>query len=739
MGTACAHHCTQCVLTYGNTPSCCQDGNTEVTSLMDVQTRAAEYVKVVPLHSMNGVRDDKDFGAVEETIIGHPAGTVFPDTTQLLGKLEQDMLYFAATPNLVAVRWLLLMGADWHAKDTNGTTCLHVACRAGTTCVIREFLKCDGIASVRDNAGWTPLHIAAFMGRHDVVCLLLEAGSSVGLRTKKGQLAWELSADRQTRTTLRDFMQGVALSHTGEALNTGQQQLQQALLYEPFFVPRDPIRRYRPPEPVLTIALSRLAMHIFNQQPGYGLAFVVALDLVQDYPAELARFLQTRGADPVKVGDFLGEAFSLSCPLRYEFINLLDLEHTGVVGALAETSRKCNFPEELQKLNRLVFSVARIWWRKHELLEAGFDGVQFKQDSWVSIEGPSSLNGGDETYDGTPMDEVMGLELKREIKDLEGMYQLMLSTALLHRHVHGTADGTDGLNFLSYEEWHTLNPGIGQGLDFEARVEKPIYLLVSQASWSEMIDARGPSDRLVAIRGGTEKIRPQEFQERDGDPKGDPMPERTAPMSGLAAPAPNTLRDRTPPGPKPGRCSNVGIRGSALESWVVIVNGTFPTEAASNRKVDPLRVAGESLDSRVTSRSSCRSRGDPPRGCLLPLDQVPRMAPLRLWASVLHGYIFFSTVPESAAPYAFLSMTEARVAIVDPERRRFSLVGQTESLSTAEQDACLSLVLLLPDGRWQDIAFPELTIELSKEADFWMWNQRLAVEKGITPSHVASV
>ena len=62
--------------------------------------------------------------------------------------------------------WLLEHGADGGCCNEEGRTLLHVAASCGNYAAVRALVKHRGSADleVRDAAGWTPLHVAAFRG-----------------------------------------------------------------------------------------------------------------------------------------------------------------------------------------------------------------------------------------------------------------------------------------------------------------------------------------------------------------------------------------------------------------------------------------------------------------------------------------------------------------------------------------------------------------------------------------------
>ncbi|CAK0909560.1 unnamed protein product, partial [Prorocentrum cordatum] len=279
----------------------------------------------------HGNGDDFD----DERPGGDPAGATFEETLEDLGSLDRQLLLFCGTSNLAAVRWLLRMGASIDACDANGTTCLHVACRSGTLAVVQEVMRRHALLQATDSAGWTPLHIAVLMGRREVVARLLQAGAQPAVRNCKGQAPLELCADSGTYEALRSFEahQRESLGKPwsiGKDADASEDGAGSKLQYEPFFVPRQPVVR----SPQFKKEFQQVGTAIFNRQPGFGLAFLVASGVARDYPVDMSTFLRRNKVDTRQVGSFLGEAFSLSHTIRLEFINSVVLQGTGVVSAL---------------------------------------------------------------------------------------------------------------------------------------------------------------------------------------------------------------------------------------------------------------------------------------------------------------------------------------------------------------------------------------------------------------------
>merc|ERR1719222_759385 len=92
--------------------------------------------------------------------------------------------------------------------------------------------------------------------------------------------------------------------------------------------------------------LQQLGVDIFNRSPGHGVAFLVAVGVVRDYPVEINSFLVRVGADPVCIGDYLGEDYPIAQTLRLEFLNSLPLLGSGVVSALQTAFREMAVPAD---------------------------------------------------------------------------------------------------------------------------------------------------------------------------------------------------------------------------------------------------------------------------------------------------------------------------------------------------------------------------------------------------------
>ena len=90
------------------------------------------------------------------------------------GDLATVTALVSATPRLIG------------AKDEAGETPLHLAARAGHKEIVEFLLTRKADVNVRDNDGDTPLHLAARMGEKDVAELLLARKADVNSRDDGG-------------------------------------------------------------------------------------------------------------------------------------------------------------------------------------------------------------------------------------------------------------------------------------------------------------------------------------------------------------------------------------------------------------------------------------------------------------------------------------------------------------------------------------------------------------------------
>ncbi|CAJ1329925.1 unnamed protein product [Effrenium voratum] len=599
-------------------------------------------------------------------------------------------MLFCGSSNLAAVRWLIQLGAHWDACDANSTTCLHVACRSGTLSIVKEMMEHKQLLEAVDMAGWTPLHIAVHVGRREVVIRLLQAGAKLNQRNSKGQVPSELCADNGTYEAIRSYelhqqqSPGQPWEFSLDA-NQAEDIVGSRLQYEPFFVPRQPVIRSQQ----FKKEFQRIGTLVFNRQPGFGLAFLVASGVARDYPVDMSTFLRRSKVDIKQVGNFLGEAFSLSHTIRLEFLNSVVLQNTGVVSALIQVFHMLQLPDDLQKINRLVHGVARIWWRQHERMQRESSGALPNRK--IGENGSLQLN---------LSQELSGLELKQYISASDVLHQLMFSTVLLHWYLY--RDGPTGpKKDMDFQTWQRLNLGIEtNGTNVPEHVQMQVYTLVNKAFIPELAVASAQKKS----EGGAD----------EGGGPGEVAAER--PTAPLLAPF------------------------AAAEGWAQIVGGGFPkpSGAAGVQTVTYSHVS--SIFSEVTHGNSGIVRSPLAGTELKTAEAIPPSRMVKrddfAWLSVVYTLLFFAAHPQTGAPYAFIELRRVNIAHTDEGNQELTLVGVPDpedpepdfagQRPRAEPGASpVGIVLLLPDGRWQELSMPKLDLRFPSAESLRMWSNHI--------------
>ncbi|CAK8994322.1 unnamed protein product [Durusdinium trenchii] len=630
-----------------------------------------------------------------------PAGAVFPDTLEGLNAIDRNLLLFSTSQNLAAVRWLLVLGANRRVTDQNGTTCLHAACRSGS-CSIVEVLTfldergCPGEEKevedakagqeVRDEAGWTPLHVAAFMGRQDAVKVLLRNGANVQARTGKGQLAVELCSDVATRRLLQKEMRETNAFHPTDRIAgmelleertsrrvegfEGLQSLQieghvlsrscvpspsREIRFEPFFVPRTPLIPDEEMELELVELCAYMGCQIFEAQPGRGLAFLVVSGCVRDYPIDLVGFIRTARLNPLQVGTFLGEDFSIAKILRMEFLNSVCLVDTGIVSALRTGLEGLQVPQDLQKMHRLLGGLSEVWWRQQ--LRAARSGALKKRKSGDKEELVAELSAPLAAAVDALQDELRGASLRAILPSINSLHQLFFSTVMLHWNLHAPA--LPASQKLSFESWMALNRS-GSKEDVPEWLLENIYTTVAQAPIKEL------------------SLEPDE-----------------------------ALRK-----PSLGRSHGLLVMAKA-EGWAV-VQGDGPGGVAKSNFLECIRMTGM-ISEATSARLSARAEDS--------------QADTALWLSLRGPLLFFARESGPLKPFAFLHLTQW-LTEVDPARSTFILQGSDRERVKKEDSPAtrptLQLIVLLPDGRFQAFEFAQLAFMVGDKDRLANWLEGLA-------------
>ena len=87
------------------------------------------------------------------------------------------------------VKYLTLGGADINGRDNVGLPCLIQAASSGLLDRAEILLHFGANVNIRDENGFTPLHVAAIRQNEPMLKLLLKAGADRHAKNKRGQTA----------------------------------------------------------------------------------------------------------------------------------------------------------------------------------------------------------------------------------------------------------------------------------------------------------------------------------------------------------------------------------------------------------------------------------------------------------------------------------------------------------------------------------------------------------------------
>ncbi|CAK0858072.1 unnamed protein product, partial [Prorocentrum cordatum] len=528
-----------------------------------------------------------------------------------------------------------------------------------------------------DVAGWTPLHTAAFVGRPGVVSILLGCGADSRLRSLAGQCAADLCSDARTRGRLvvaappqppaarPRSVGGLGAARLGaEAVpciidvegsgtpwqeTANPEKTQAEVRYEPFFVPRSPVIDCQDQLPNFNRLLTSIGQVIFDKQPGRGLAFLVATGALRDYPVDMIGFLRSGILHPASIGEFLGEDFSLSRVLRMEFFNLMRLRGCGVVASLAKVFLHFQVPEDLQKADRLLQSIAEVWWRQHTAAKK-LAAAWSRASPEVAPSKPAD-DGGEGQAEGHPevQAELAGAELRAALPDCGVLHQLLFSAFMLHRSL---GDPLCGPPPPGLSEWIELHRGVA-GMDCRSpdRVLTPVYRAV------QGLPRPGGPRLPPAAEGGLFRSPLAPHARAEGWAKvvgGDlPWPLRPEAAGYCAA------------GGSAQLLSLLSETAGAADLWRS--GGPPGAGAAGQQPLQPL-VAGSQQPSAESARAA--------------------EAPGPLWLSLCRSLLFLSWRPDEGAPFAFVHAAWARVEADDQALRLVLRAGGGAGASAPRATPC---------------------------------------------------
>jgi ankyrin repeat protein len=103
------------------------------------------------------------------------------------GNFRFPPLCFASNGDVAEI--LINYGADVHLRNENGFTPLHLLAKQGKVEAAEVLLKHGAEIDAREKWGKTPLHYASEYGQADMVAFLLEKGAAINARDERGMTA----------------------------------------------------------------------------------------------------------------------------------------------------------------------------------------------------------------------------------------------------------------------------------------------------------------------------------------------------------------------------------------------------------------------------------------------------------------------------------------------------------------------------------------------------------------------
>lgn len=108
-------------------------------------------------------------------------------------------------PNLNLVGDLIALGAnlDWQDEENDGWTPLHVATFNGKTEIVRMLIGAGAKLDILDEDGCTPLHLATRRGIVEIVKILVDAGARTDIQANNGKTPYELATTQKMKNIIR--------------------------------------------------------------------------------------------------------------------------------------------------------------------------------------------------------------------------------------------------------------------------------------------------------------------------------------------------------------------------------------------------------------------------------------------------------------------------------------------------------------------------------------------------------
>jgi len=629
---------------------CCKESDKDFDVEHTNPPTGAQVIRVFALH-------DDENGMM-------PVGLVLEESLQHLQALDKQLILFAAGSNLPAVRWFLHLGASVDVCDANGSTCLHAACRTGSTQIVSELLRRRAQIEAADHAYWTPLHIAAHMGRPEVVSRLLQARANPNTRNAWGHTAMQLCLNATTQSM---FMQRPVACSTqpdeeAAAVQDGIDQVE-----------GEPEWWFINPEPALKNTYQfhnfagKIAALLFNRRPTHGLAFLVAAGVAENYASALQMLLAESETSRLQVGSFLGESLSMCNAMRFGVFDSMPFMSTGVITALTTGFSSFTMPADMQKVHRLVQGVALAWWRHHQY--------------WITLEAnaPEQLPAQLSRQEGKKGDELVGLQLLQYVASCSVLSQLMFSTVMLHWFVH--RDGRGVKQAMAFEIWTKLNKGIENGgNDVPEHLQRKIYDVILQRFLPclDLTPAFASNDEAVCVDALQSQFQASTL----------------TPLADIESPV-HLLDDALSKFARTGaRASNTGELSTA------VFLGEQVHHAPDALSMSTVWPGGQA---------------------------IATLATMFLFFAMPESPAKSGKAPKQAVPSALTDARRLRVEGVDDSELIITFIAAPlGAMGISPHTYGIPLLFLLPDGRWQQVNLTKLRMKFASSEELTLWQNALA-------------
>jgi len=184
-------------------------------------------------------------------------------------------------------------------------------------------------------------------------------------------------------------------------------------------------------------------------------------------------------------------------------------------------------------------------------------------------------------------------------------------------------------------------------------------------------------------------------------------------------------------------CSSILSSSANLEGWTEIVGSGFPRPKGLTGVKTVTYQHVSNIFSEVTNSSSVPAgsfslSGDTVPGAHAEKADVSLSGKMddHTWLSLCCGLLFFSASPSTGAPYAFVDVRRVKIANVDIESSTLTLTGDSVD------NMHIVVVLLLLDGRWQELKLVQLELRMPTAAELDSWSQSInaSIEGQILPT-----